>query len=80
MINDAAARVLEGGRTSAGLTLPELWIRYFGLGGMSSPLEVDAYLQGALLPTAHEYDVLAHAINERMVELGGDHPIPYSDS
>ena len=80
MMADGAARVLEDGRTSAGLTLPELWIRYFGLGGMSTPLELDAYLQGALLPTAHEYDVLAHAINERMVELGRNHPVPYSDS
>jgi hypothetical protein len=45
---------------------------------MSTPLEVEAYLHGALDPSAHEYDVLAHAINERHLELGGDHPVPYA--
>jgi hypothetical protein len=24
----------------------------------------------------HEYDILAHAINERFLQLGGDHPVP----
>ena len=70
---------LDQARQAADLTPGELWFRYFELGGMSSPLEVDAYLFGALQPTHHDYDVLAHALNERFVELGGDHPVPYSE-
>lgn len=70
---------LELARRHAGLSPAELWMRTFELGGMSTSLEVDAYLHGALEPTAHEYDVLVHALNERFVELGGDHPVPYSD-
>ena len=70
---------LDQARQVADLTAGELWFRYFELGGMSSPLEVDAYLFGALEPTAHDYNVLAHALNERFVELGGDHPVPYAD-
>ena len=73
------ADALDQARQAADLTPAELWGRYFELGGMSSPLEVDAYLFGALIPTAHDHDVLAHALNERFVELGGDHPVPYSD-
>jgi hypothetical protein len=29
------------------------------------------------VPTGHDYDVIAHALNERFVELGGNHPVPY---
>ena len=71
---------LDQARRDAGLSTSELWLRYFGLGGTSTPIELEAYLHGALEPTAHEHDLLVHAINERHVELGGDHPVPYSDS
>ncbi len=71
---------LQRARHRAGLTVAELWLRYFGLGGMSTPLEVDAVLHGAVSPSDFEYDILAHAINERFLELGRDHPVPYSDS
>jgi hypothetical protein len=70
---------LEQFRKHAGLTHPDLWMRYFGLGGMSTALEVEAYLYGALEPTVHDRDVLAHALNERFTEMGRDHPVPYSD-
>lgn len=70
---------LDRARTDAGLSHGELWLRYFEVGGMSTPLELEAYLLGALVPTDHEHDVLVHAINQRFVEIGGNHPIPYSD-
>lgn len=70
---------LDRARVHAGLSHAELWLRYFELGGMGGSVEVEAYLHGALLASNHEHDVLVHAINERFVELGGDHPVPYSD-
>jgi hypothetical protein len=69
--------LLERARLDAGLSQEELWMRYFELGGMSTALEVDAFLYGALVPTIHDHDLLAHALNERFVELGGNHPVPY---
>ena len=66
-------------RLNAHLTHAELWLRYFELGGMSSAIEVEAYLYGALQATPHDHDIIAHALNERFVELGGNHPVPYSD-
>ncbi len=72
--------LLDQARQDAGLSHGELWLRYFELGGMSSALQVEAYLYGALLPSDHDYDVVAHALNERFVELGGNHPVAYSDS
>jgi len=70
--------MLEQGRRHVGLSQGELWFRYFELGGMSTALEVEAYLYGALIPTPHDGDLIAAALNERFAELGGDHPIPYS--
>ena len=75
----SSSAVLELARRRAELSHAELWLRFFELGGMSTSLEVEAYLYGALEPTAHEYDVLVHALNERFVELGGNHPVPYAD-
>ncbi len=66
-------------RREVGLSYAELWFRYFELGGMGTALEVEAYLYGALIASAHEGDLIATALNERFSELGGDHPIPYSD-
>lgn len=37
------------------------------------------FLYGALVPVPHDRDVVAVAINERFAELGGDHPIRYSN-
>jgi hypothetical protein len=68
---------LDAFRRLAELTHPELWMRYFELGGMSTGIELEAFLYGALQPTTHDHDVIAHALNERFVELGGNHPVPY---
>jgi len=75
---EAPANALDLFRQEAELTRAELWWRYFELGGMSDSFHLDAFLQGALQPTAHDRDVIAHALNERFAEQGGDHPVPYS--
>lgn len=76
MVDDLG--VLEQARQVVGMSIDDLWLRYFALGGMSNALEVEAYLLGALLAPTHDHDVLAVALNERFSELGGDHPVPYS--
>jgi hypothetical protein len=70
--------VLEQARREVGLSVADLWMRYFTLGGMSTALEVEAILYGALIAGAHDRDVIAVALNERFAELGGDHPVPYA--
>ncbi len=70
---------LEAARKAADLSLAELWFRYFALGGGSTTLEIEAYLLGALKATTEDQDLLAVALNERFSELGGDHPMSYSD-
>ena len=68
---------LDTHRQEAGLSHEELWLRYFELGGMSTGFELEALLNGALTLTAHDHDVIAHAINERFSEMGGIHPVAY---
>jgi hypothetical protein len=71
---------LEDHRRKAELTRNELWLRYFELGGMSTAFQVEAFLFEALVPSDHDHDIIAHALNERFVEMGGNHPVPYKDN
>jgi hypothetical protein len=68
---------LDTFRQAAELSTSELWLRYFELGGLSTGLEMEGYLFGLLVPTARDHDMIALAINERLVELGRDHEVPY---
>jgi hypothetical protein len=76
-VTEQRSDTLEEFRKVADLSRTELWLRYFELGGMGTALELEAILYGALLPSPHDHDVIAHALNERFVELGGNHPVPY---
>lgn len=71
--------LLDGARRDAGLSQQALWSRYFGLGGMAMPLEVEAFLLGLTVPSAHDREVLVHALNERFSELGRNHPVAHAD-
>ena len=70
--------VLEAARMQVGLSIQDLWIAYFALGGTAQPDTMRRYLSG-LAPQSLDDDVLAHAINERFVERGANHPVPYRD-
>lgn len=67
-------------RRDAGLSAPDLWRRYVELGGMSTSDEVESILRLEASPTAHDHDVLAHALNERFTELGRNHPVRYAEA
>lgn len=51
------------------LSLDDLWLRYFSLGGTAGLTEVEAFLSGLMEFGDLEHDILAHAINERLDEL-----------
>jgi hypothetical protein len=76
-MNRRAADVLNMHCQEAGLSHGELWLRYFELGGMSAGFELEAILAGSLAPSAYDHDIIAVAINERLVELGGRNAVPY---
>ena len=62
---------------SADVTIGEMWLRYFGLGGEADHFEVEAYLNGAITLPPLQHDILAHAINERLDEIAPPRA-PYS--
>lgn len=74
--NDLTHRFCEAFE-AAQLTVDELWIRYFSLGGDAGRFEVDAYLNGAIAMPPMQHDMLAHAINERLDEIAPPRA-PYS--
>jgi hypothetical protein len=70
---------LETGLIRSGLTYQELWWRQVAVGGDASPLELEAYLLGLLTLDPHQHDLIAQALNEHFLDLGQDHPMPYSE-
>ena len=75
---DDRVDLLEATRQHLSLSLSDLWWDYFKIGGMGTQLEIEAVLYHALIPTDQDYDLLAVALNERSVQLGGGYVIPYS--
>jgi hypothetical protein len=55
----------------------ELWFRCIGLGGTNTPLQMDAIVHGALRPNAHEFNLIAVAINEYLEEIGVNRVVEY---
>ena len=74
---DEQLRVLKVAVQRAGLTVDQLWLRYFALGGDAGRVEVDAYLHGLMPLPPPQRDMLAHAVNERLDELLQEHRVPY---
>ena len=64
---------------SSGFSVGQLWLGYFALGGSAGRFEVEAYLAGLMPLSAHEHNVLAQAINERLAELPPPPRAPYRD-
>lgn len=69
--------MLERARHDLGVSVGDLWCDYFALGGTGTPIEVDAFLNGALVAPVADRDLLAVALNERIAKAGGDHPLAY---
>jgi hypothetical protein len=60
------------------LTIEQLWMRYFGLGGDADLIDVDAHLAGLAPLPGVQRDMLALAVNERLDELASRYRAPYS--
>jgi hypothetical protein len=76
--DDLQRSALRAARDHAGLTLEDLWMRYFALGGNADLMDVDAHLAGLMALPVLQRDILAHAVNERLDELIAQHRVPYS--
>jgi hypothetical protein len=59
------------------LSLGDLWLRCFALGAMITPLELEGLLRGTLRPTRHEFNLIAVALNEYLIDIGVSQLVPY---
>lgn len=60
------------------MSVRDLWLRYFSLGGAAGATELEAYLQGIMPLPAVERDILTHSINELLAECGQQEFLSYS--
>jgi hypothetical protein len=58
----------------------QIYADYLSLGGIATSVEVDRFLNGALIPGNHEFNVLAQALNERLGELQTGDFVPYAET
>ena len=68
-VGSGAQRGLSHAFGHAELTVQELWLRYFALGGDAGPTEIDAYVNGLMSLDREQHNILALAVNERLDEL-----------
>lgn len=74
---DEQQRQLVEAYGGARLRVEDLWLRYFALGGEAGKVEIEAYLAGLMHLPPLQHNILAHAINERLDELGPVLRAPY---
>lgn len=61
----------------ADLSIPALYLRYVGLGGLASSTELANHVTSGGPLTALEHEVIVHAVNERFLELRQPERLPY---
>lgn len=62
-------RSLVSAFAGAELSLDELWLRYFEMGGTTGHFDIEAYIHGLGQLPDMDRDILAHTVNERLDEL-----------
>lgn len=62
----------------AGLTTDQTWLRYFSLGGVHGPEDLQRFLDGVVDLPPQQRDLVAVVLNERLDELTWRHRVPYS--
>jgi hypothetical protein len=73
---------LRTAMAEAGLSIPELWLRYFALGGTATAAQMEAHMDGEedrafVVDDDLQHDTLVQALNERFMELHRDDALPY---
>ncbi len=75
---DLAGHLRDGVRSARWQDL-DLWVAAVALGSTLALADVGHIASGARRPSRAEYEVLVTALNERLDDLGLDHPIRHWD-
>jgi len=79
-IANEQSRLIELFRQHPALTLGELWLRCFVLGGMSTAEQLEAFVSGFARFSPHEHNVTAVAMNEYFAEFDPGESVPYIET
>jgi hypothetical protein len=78
-----AGMSLRDGMDLSGLTYPQLWLRYIGIGGVAASTELRQQIADDDQPgwslDAYEHNLIAQALNEHFLDLDQDHPVGYRE-
>lgn len=78
MTPERQRQLIRTAQSRSHLGVDDLWMRYFALGGTVGPVELDAFLHGALDLPEEQRDCVALAVNEYLDGLVGENRAPYS--
>jgi hypothetical protein len=73
-----AGATIADGLARTHLTLSELWLRYFAVGGACSFQALAAYVRGDVDWSSREHDLAALALNEYFLDQGAHQSVGYS--
>ena len=80
-MNEADQQILTAAvMHEAGVSAIVLWVHYLSIGGTEMENTVAAYLQGFAVLPAGERDLLAHALNELVMDSPSSPRAPCSDA
>ena len=77
----ATLAAVRAAREQLGLSVSDLWIAYFGVGGNHDFSQLAAYLANdghEIDPVDHDYIIAA--LNDAFVDRGLDHPLDYGST
>lgn len=77
MLPEPVAQPVELRSRDDALSLADLWLRCYALGSMNTPHELAGFLRGELRPTRHEYNLVAVALNEYLIDIGASASVSY---
>ncbi|MBE7195879.1 MAG: hypothetical protein INR66_25800 [Gordonia polyisoprenivorans] len=69
---------LAEGMRRTQLSYEDLWVRCFALGGPSDSGHLRDHVEEQVCPDENEYKIIAQALNDAFLDLGGDHPVAYN--
>ncbi len=73
----AAAAIREAAVRVCGISLEELWLDYFALGGDATPSQVREFLAGSAPLEQADHDRLVVVLNERLAASGQGRPLAF---
>jgi hypothetical protein len=76
-MQDASTAAIQLGLRLTHWNISDLWVAATGIGGSFSHRDVDAIAAGRQAATPTQHDILATALNEHMLDQGGNHPVRY---